>query len=93
MTRKRSNLEMSFDVLKAVSQGTRKPTQIMYKSNLSWAPLKLILERMMREGIIRIEPRKSGNRTRKEYFITKKGAEYLAEMCKLERAGLILSYF
>ena len=40
---KRSRLEIYFDLLKAVERGVDKPTNIMYKANLSWKTLREIL--------------------------------------------------
>ena len=52
MTTKRSRLEIYLDVLKAIKKGTRKPTRIMYKTNLSWKPLMKVLESLTAQGFI-----------------------------------------
>jgi predicted transcriptional regulator len=37
---RRSHLEIRMDILSCVKAGAEKPTQIMYKANLSWNALK-----------------------------------------------------
>ncbi len=37
---RRSYLEIRMDILSCVKAGAEKPTQIMYKANLSWTALK-----------------------------------------------------
>ncbi|MFB0558622.1 MAG: winged helix-turn-helix domain-containing protein [Candidatus Bathyarchaeia archaeon] len=49
---RRSRLEIYLDVLWAIKKGTRKPTRIMYESNLSWKPLQGILKSMISQGLI-----------------------------------------
>ena len=82
MSRKRSRLEIYLDILRVLKKGERKPTRIMYRTNLSWTPLQEILESMVSQEIIKkIEVNK-----RKEYVITKKGLNvlrYFEEMMEL----------
>jgi predicted transcriptional regulator len=52
MGHKRSRLEIYLDVLKAIREGTRKPTRIMYRTNLSWKPLMKILGSMIDQDLI-----------------------------------------
>ena len=61
------------DVLKVISKGVTKPTNIMYKSNLSWTTLMDILDFLTREGFIETEI--DGKRRR--YKITSKGLNAL----------------
>jgi predicted transcriptional regulator len=82
MVPKRSMLEIFLDILKAVSNGTHKPTRIMYKSNLSWKPLKKTLESMIKQGLITEEK----NGIQSTYYVTDKGKEilnYFKEVTKL----------
>ena len=73
MTRKRSKLEISLEILRAVNRGENKPTRIMYRTNLSWIPLKQIFESLITQGLMEeIELSK-----RKEYAITQKGKKVL----------------
>jgi len=80
MTRKRSRLEIYVDVLKTVKSGVNRPTNIMYKCNLSWLPLREILESLISQGLI--EAIDKGNR--RVYEITEKGREVLSYFKKTE---------
>jgi len=73
MTR-RSKLEICFDVLNIVNKGVFKPTQIMYKTNLSWSVLQGILNTLIEAEFIRAEQR----RKFKRYYITEKGINSLS---------------
>jgi len=73
MTGKRSRLEMCLNVLEKINQGVSKPTNIMYKCNLSWRPLQEILRLLTEKGLI--EEIKSYDR--KYYVATEKGKEIL----------------
>jgi len=42
-TRKRSKLELYFDLLKVVGSGETKPTRIRYRVNLSWVAMEALL--------------------------------------------------
>jgi len=79
MTVKRSRLEMCLDVLEKINQGVIKPTNIMYRCNLSWRPLQEILGSLIERGLI--EEIEEYNR--KYYMITKKGREVLVYLKKL----------
>jgi len=73
MTRKRSRLEIYLDVLKTIRSGINKPTNIMYKCNLSWLPLKDLLDSLVNQDLIRIVE----NENRRTYEITEKGRNVL----------------
>ena len=73
MTRKRTRLELFIDVLTQLSSGVAKPTNIMYKCNLSWRPLQEILDSMVQQGLIETYE----NKKRRTYGITSKGVETL----------------
>jgi predicted transcriptional regulator len=74
VTPKRSRLEIYLDILKTISKGTRKPTRIMYRTNLSWKPLMLALDSMILQGLI------SRNEQAKHtvYQISEKGRNVLS---------------
>jgi len=78
MTSKRSKLEIYLDILKVISKGTRKPTRIMYKTNLSWKPLMKVLDSLTAQGFIVEE--KEGNHI--IYGITDKGKNILQYFSK-----------
>ncbi|MEM2166359.1 MAG: DUF4364 family protein [Candidatus Bathyarchaeia archaeon] len=84
MSKKRSKLEIYLDVLRVIRAGYSKPTNIMYKSNLSWITLRDILDSLVERGLITMLE-KDG---RKLYFITSKGKSVLNS---LEEAYSILS--
>lgn len=73
MSYKRSRLEIYLDLLKVINKGTRKPTRIMYRTNLSWKPLMKIIESMLTQGLIT----KNDNGKHTTYRITEKGKNVL----------------
>lgn len=70
---------MHLEVLRAVKEGTEKPTRIMYRTRLSWSILNDILSSSVRQGNIEAVDVTSGRRERtgKAYRITKKGENAL----------------
>lgn len=71
---RRSRLEIYFDVLKAIDNGTDKPTRIMYETNLSWTSVCGVFDALLNSEFIRVEKKKSSTR----YYITEKGKNALA---------------
>jgi len=49
---RRSKLEVYLDVLWTIKNGTKKPTRIMYESNLSWKPLQRTLNSLLTQELI-----------------------------------------
>ena len=80
ISEKRSRIRLCLDVLKVISKGVTKPTNIMYKSNLSWVTLMEILKFLVEEDLVRFE--KVGKR--KRYKITQKGLDTLKYYRKIE---------
>jgi predicted transcriptional regulator len=72
--KRRSRLEIYFDILDVVTRGIDKPTQIMYKTNLSWATLQGIFDMLIQGGFIKEEIQKNAKR----YQVTDKGRNALA---------------
>ena len=70
---------MYLDVLEKIGQGINKPTNIMYRCNLSWRPFQEILRSLIEKGLI--EEIEKYNR--KYYVITKKGNETIFYLKKL----------
>ena len=70
---RRSELEIKMDVLRVVSTGIDRPTQVMYKANLSWIALQSNLKSLVSRGFLREE--NSGSR--KRYELTQHGFEIL----------------
>ncbi|MDG6911354.1 MAG: hypothetical protein JRN18_03300 [Nitrososphaerota archaeon] len=50
---RRSHLEIRMDILSCVKAGIEKPTQIMYKANLSWTALQEHLTALEEGNLIR----------------------------------------
>jgi predicted transcriptional regulator len=70
---KRDRLRIYLDVLKVIRKGESKPTRIMYSSNLSWKPLKQILNSLIDQEIVEVTRAKSHN----VYSLTEKGFDVL----------------
>jgi len=68
------------EILKVIKKGVNKPTNIMYKCNLSWIPLTEILESLLNQGLI--ESRNYGKR--RVYAVTEKGLNVLRFFEKAE---------
>jgi len=78
MSSRRSKFEIYMDILAEIKGGTVIPTRIMYGVNLSWKPLKQILETLTAQMLI--EEQSMGDidkRTRKVYALTEKGENVL----------------
>ena len=68
---RRSLLQIRIDILRVVMQGYGKPTQIMYKANLSWKVLQEQLKSFVEAEMLCVEE----YGTRRRYLITPRGAE------------------
>jgi predicted transcriptional regulator len=70
---RRSHLEIRMDILSCIKSGYEKPTQIMYKANLSWTALK--------EHLVALEDGKfistTEYGTRKRYTLTDRAVTVL----------------
>jgi predicted transcriptional regulator len=78
MSTRRSKFEIYVDILTQIKGGVNIPTRIMYSSNLSWKPLKEILESLQTVGLIEKNFSEGGDKRSKEvYRVTKKGEEVL----------------
>lgn len=74
-TRRRSRLGIYLEVLGIIRGGTCKPTRIMYEANLSWNPMRGILESLVSQGLVREIDVGGGRdgRSSRRYEITRKG--------------------
>ncbi len=70
---RRSELEVKMDILRVTTEGSNKPTQIMYKANLSWVALLAHLQSLTALGFLREVEYAS----RRVYEITPRGLELL----------------
>lgn len=74
MSSRRSRFEIYVDILTEIMNGTKKPTKIMYAANLSYQPLKHILQSLLDQGLIEEEDGKiKDKRTKVKYCLTQKG--------------------
>ena len=77
---RRSQLEICMDMLSAVKDGSERPTQIMYRANLSWLALQTHFKTLVEGGMLKWA--ESGNR--KRYEITEKGRSVLISYHKIK---------
>jgi predicted transcriptional regulator len=74
MSQRRSRFEIYVDILTEVMNGSTKPTKIMYGANLSYKPLKKILQSMLDQGLLEeADGIKKDKRTKVTYTVTQKG--------------------
>ena len=76
---RRSLLQIKVDILRAVEGGYGKPTQIMYRANLSWNVLQAQLRSFIESGMLEVEAYGS----RRRYLITPKGTEMVLSYQKV----------
>ena len=77
MSSRRSKLDIQLEVLKAVREGVDKPTRIMYAANMSWNPVRKILDSLVDGGLLSVISNTVGNRAKRRYEITEKGVSVL----------------
>lgn len=91
---KRTRLQIIYDILKVVQghDGTIKPTQIIYKANLSHEMLEEYLSELLSKSFIIEQTTKRG----KTYKLTDKGCEYISKYALItdfvESFGLVPEY-
>ena len=79
MTNKRTKLEITRDILRALKDSrSLKITRLIYKSNLSNNSIKPYVKNLLDSGLIEI----SGEQE-KQFQITVKGREFLEEFSKI----------
>jgi predicted transcriptional regulator len=76
---RRSHLEIRMDILSCIKSGFDKPTQVMYKANLSWISLKEHLVALEGGSLIRTVEYGS----RRKYELTEKAFAVLASYDKI----------
>jgi predicted transcriptional regulator len=70
---RRSLLQIKVDILRVVAAGYGKPTQIMYRANLSWNVLQTQLKSFLESEMLEVEAYGS----RRRYLVTPKGVEMI----------------
>ena len=73
-------MEIYIDILKAVADGKRRPTHIMYRANLSWTRLKKYLDFLMTQNLLE-EALDDGATI---FAITRKGKDVLGYFKRIE---------
>ena len=76
---RRSILQIRVDILRVVADGYGKPTQIMYRANLSWNVLQTQLKSFVETELLRVEEYGS----RRRYIVTPKGTEMVRSYQKV----------
>jgi predicted transcriptional regulator len=70
---RRSLLQIKVDILRVVAAGYGKPTQIMYRANLSWNVLQAQLKSFVDSGMLEVQAYGS----RRRYLVTAKGVDMI----------------
>ena len=70
---RRSELEVKMDILRVTGEGHSKPTQIMYKANLSWVALLAHLKALTTLGLLK----EVDFANRRIYEVTPRGLDLL----------------
>ena len=83
MTRRRSHIEISADILRIAKAGARK-TRIVYGANLNFKLLNEYLEKLERAGLIAREMGKT-----EIIRTTEKGRKYLQQYENLKNFGML----
>lgn len=78
---RRSSFQIAIDVLSVIGEGEKRPTRIMYASNLSWNSLRGTLDLLVDKGYVDEDYVSDRN---KKYSITAKGREVLGYYDRLE---------
>jgi predicted transcriptional regulator len=76
---RRSVLQIRVDILRVIMEGYGKPTQVMYKANLSWNVLQSQLKSFLETDMLTVEEYGS----RRKYAITPKGVEMVRSYQKV----------
>ncbi len=76
--KRRTGLEIDFAILEALNEGHRKPTRVMYASNLSWGSLMGRLGPLVARGfVIAVEAPYQDNRSTVQYELTEQGKKFI----------------
>ena len=79
MTR-RSQMEIYVDILKAVAEGKKKPTHIMYRANLSWTRLKRYIDFLINQSLLQEEINDGAS----VFTLTTKGKDVIGYFKRIE---------
>lgn len=88
---RRGKIDSICDVIKVINDGTCMPTHIMYKANLSWKPLKIILANLVAKGIVTKTPCGQGDeRRRATYTLSSRGMKIVKKLLDPDDIGGLL---
>jgi len=73
MAPRRSQLEITLNILSIVRSGVDKPTRIMYAANMSWKPVQKILSHLVEQGLLEKQLNEESRQSKRLYIITEKG--------------------
>lgn len=80
--KRRTKHEIYMEILKGLSEGTKRAIQIMYQARLSYAQTKSYLDFLLRNNLVYQEEQYG----KKVYGITPKGKELLENYKKIQKA-------
>jgi predicted transcriptional regulator len=81
MSLRRSSLQISIELLTAISHGEYRPTRLMYECNMSWKSIRNTLALLESKGLV---DDLSVDEKRKRYCVTSKGRDVLGYYSGLE---------
>ena len=73
-------MEIYIDILKAVAEGKKKPTHIMYRANLSWTRLKRYIDFLINQGLLQ----EGINDDASVFILTTKGKDVIGYFKRIE---------
>ena len=79
----RSRLEQKMDILRAIEEGSTKPTNIMYSAKISWISMLERMNELLEKGLVEKNPG-INERSRFLYSITTKGKFVLEQYLALK---------
>ncbi|HZW57379.1 MAG TPA: winged helix-turn-helix domain-containing protein [Nitrososphaerales archaeon] len=85
---RRSRMDTSMDIIRAIGAGAQRPTHIMYKANLSWGSLQDYIANLEKRGLVASSVTTSNN---KEYGLTQKGFELLERINSIRDDLIVIS--
>ena len=74
--KRRSDTQITLEILSAIKEGERRPTRIMYACNLSYRGLITRIDELLEGGFIRMVK----NSGKEGYEITEKGNEVITHL-------------
>jgi predicted transcriptional regulator len=73
-------MEIYIDILKAVAEGKKKPTHIMYRANLSWTRLRRYIDFLISQDLLQ----EKVNEGSSIFLLTLKGKDVIGYFKRIE---------